>query len=35
MLLIFYGGTIGLNHLLEWARQPKRHVDINPFAPAC
>jgi len=31
MLLIFYGGTIGLNHLLEWAGI-RRHVDINPFA---
>lgn len=31
MLLIFYGGTIGLNHLLEWAGS-RRHVDINPFA---
>lgn len=30
MLLIFYGGTIGLNHLLE-ALGSKRSVDINPF----
>lgn len=31
MLLIFYGGTIGLNHLLE-AMGSRRSVDINPFA---
>ncbi len=31
MLLIFYGGTIGLNHVMEWAGS-RRHVDINPFA---
>ncbi|HMO06120.1 MAG TPA: ABC transporter permease [Paracoccaceae bacterium] len=31
MLLIFYGGTIGLNHLLEWVGH-RRYVDINPFA---
>jgi arginine/ornithine transport system permease protein len=30
MLLIFYGGTIGLNHLLE-AVGSKSSVDINPF----
>ena len=30
MLLIFYGGTIGLNHLLE-AMGSRRSVDINPF----
>lgn len=30
MLLVFYGGTIGLNHLLEWAGS-KKTVDINPF----
>jgi arginine/ornithine transport system permease protein len=30
MLLIFYGGTIGLNHLLE-AAGSKSSVDINPF----
>jgi arginine/ornithine transport system permease protein len=30
MLLIFYGGTIGLNHLLE-AMGSKASVDINPF----
>jgi len=30
MLLIFYGGTIGLNHLLE-ALGSKKTVDINPF----
>ena len=30
MLLIFYGGTIGLNHLLE-AMGSRRTVDINPF----
>ncbi|NIM42382.1 MAG: ABC transporter permease subunit [Hydrogenophaga sp.] len=31
MLLVFYGGTIGLNHLLE-AMGSRRTVDINPFA---
>jgi arginine/ornithine transport system permease protein len=30
MLLIFYGGTIGLNNLLEWAGS-EATVDINPF----
>ncbi|MCU0762052.1 MAG: ABC transporter permease [Hydrogenophaga sp.] len=30
MLLIFYGGTIGMNNLLEWAGS-KATVDINPF----
>ncbi len=30
MLLIFYGGTIGLNHLLA-ASGSKSSVDINPF----
>ena len=30
MLLIFYGGTIGMNHLLEWAGS-RATVDINPF----
>lgn len=30
MLLVFYGGTIGLNHLLELAGS-KATVDINPF----
>lgn len=30
MLLIFYGGTIGLNHLLETLGS-KSSVDINPF----
>ena len=30
MLLVFYGGTIGLNHFLEWAGS-KSTVDINPF----
>ena len=30
MLLIFYGGTIGLNHLLE-AMGSKSSADINPF----
>lgn len=30
MLLIFYGGTIGLNHLLS-AMGSKSSVDINPF----
>ncbi|WP_353394651.1 ABC transporter permease subunit [Hydrogenophaga sp. 5NK40-0174] len=33
MLLVFYGGTIGLNNLLEWAGS-KATVDINPFAAA-
>lgn len=42
MLLIFYGGTIGLNNLLEWIANtawmqklgwitPETTVDINPF----
>jgi arginine/ornithine transport system permease protein len=31
MLLVFYGGTIGLNHLLELSGS-KATVDINPFA---
>jgi arginine/ornithine transport system permease protein len=30
MLLVFYGGTIGLNHLLE-SLGSKQTVDINPF----
>ena len=30
MLLVFYGGTMGLNHLME-ALGSKRSVDINPF----
>ncbi len=30
MLLIFYGGTIGLNHLLEWMGSEST-ADINPF----
>lgn len=30
MLLIYYGGTIGLNTLLEWSGS-RRTVDINPF----
>ncbi|MCX7258035.1 MAG: ABC transporter permease [Polaromonas sp.] len=30
MLLIFYGGTIGLNSLLEWMGS-ETTVDINPF----
>ena len=30
MLLVFYGGTMGLNHLME-ALGSKRTVDINPF----
>ena len=30
MLLVFYGGTIGLNHLLELAGSTQ-HIDINPF----
>jgi arginine/ornithine transport system permease protein len=30
MLLIFYGGTIGLNNLLEWAGS-EATVDIDPF----
>ncbi len=30
MLLVFYGGTIGLNHLLE-AMGSRATVDINPF----
>lgn len=31
MLLVFYGGTIGLNNLLEWMGS-EATVDINPFA---
>ncbi|MBX3611383.1 MAG: ABC transporter permease [Hydrogenophaga sp.] len=31
MLLIFYGGTIGLNHLIE-ALGSRQTIDINPFA---
>ena len=31
MLLVFYGGTIGLNNLLEWMGSEST-VDINPFA---
>ena len=30
MLLIFYGGTMGLNHTLEWMGS-EATVDINPF----
>lgn len=30
MLLVFYGGTIGINHLLELSGS-KSTVDINPF----
>jgi arginine/ornithine transport system permease protein len=30
MLLVFYGGTIGLNHLLEVTGR-KETIDINPF----
>ena len=30
MLLVFYGGTMGLNHLMELMGS-KRAVDINPF----
>jgi arginine/ornithine transport system permease protein len=30
MLLVFYGGTMGLNHLMELMGS-KRSVDINPF----
>ena len=30
MLLIFYGGTIGLNNLLEWMGS-ETTIDINPF----
>lgn len=30
MLLVFYGGTIGLNHFLAWTGST-RTVDINPF----
>lgn len=30
MLLVFYGGTIGLNHLLE-SMGSKETIDINPF----
>ena len=31
MLLVFYGGTIGLNNLLEWMGS-EATIDINPFA---
>ncbi|MFZ3218644.1 MAG: ABC transporter permease [Rhodoferax sp.] len=31
MLLVFYGGTIGLNNLMEWMGSEDT-VDINPFA---
>jgi arginine/ornithine transport system permease protein len=31
MLLVFYGGTIGLNHLLELMGS-KKNIDTNPFA---
>lgn len=31
MLLVFYGGTIGINHLLELSGS-KSTIDINPFA---
>lgn len=31
MLLIFYGGTIGLNNFLEWAGSAQT-VDIDPFS---
>jgi arginine/ornithine transport system permease protein len=31
MLLVFYGGTIGINHLLA-AMGSKGNIDINPFA---
>jgi arginine/ornithine transport system permease protein len=31
MLLIFYGGTIGINNALEWMGS-EATVDINPFA---
>jgi arginine/ornithine transport system permease protein len=30
MLLVFYGGTIGLNHLIELSGSTQ-HIDINPF----
>ena len=30
MLLVFYGGTIGLNNLMEWAGS-EATIDINPF----
>ncbi len=30
MLLVFYGGTIGLNNLLEWLGS-EATIDINPF----
>jgi arginine/ornithine transport system permease protein len=30
MLLVFYGGTIGLNHLIELTGSTQ-HIDINPF----
>lgn len=31
MLLVFYGGTMGINHLLQWMGMTVS-VDINPFA---
>lgn len=31
MLLVFYGGTIGINHLLQWSGSTAT-IDINPFA---
>jgi arginine/ornithine transport system permease protein len=31
MLLVFYGGTMGLNELLKWLGSSSS-VDINPFA---
>ncbi len=31
MLLVFYGGTMGINHLLKWMGMTVS-VDINPFA---
>ena len=34
MLLIFYGGAIGLNSLLE-ALGSDQSVDLNPLPPAC
>ncbi len=30
MMLVFYGGTIGLNNLMEWAGS-EASIDINPF----
>jgi len=32
MLLVFYGGTIGVNNLLEWMGS-EASIDINPFVP--